>query len=482
MKTIVPVQLNKNCSDPMYVQLYKKLKDMVEKGRLKNNEKLPPIRKISEQLGVNNSTVISAYKLLESTGYAYSRIGSGTYVCSRESSSGSDINFRTGPSLYKGKYKINISAPVDFSNSSPDPALFPVDYFKQQMDEVLERDGGNAFNYTELKGYLPLRESISGFIKCSDIYADPEDIYIVSGAQQGIDVISKVLIDYGDVIVTENPTYTGATAVFKSRGAKITGIPINEQGILINELESKLGEVKPKFVYVMPNFQNPTGFSYSQPTKEKLLYLAQKYDFYIIEDDYLSEIYYTSQKPVTLKSMDRYDRVIYIKSFSKIFMPGARLGFIIVPEKLRSRVLAAKHFSDISSSGFMQRVFDLFIRNTLFENYIESVRMVYKDRYTAITDIIDGNLDMVSYFKPEGGIHLWIKLNGRVSSNMIYSECLANNIIISPGSLFFIDSLDSQYFRISYASLDNEGISKGIGILKNVIHNVQDNSPYLGIL
>lgn len=482
MKIIVPVQLNKNDSDPMYVQLYKALKDMVESGKLKNNEKLPPIRKISEQLSVNNSTVISAYKLLESTGFAYSRTGSGTYVCSRASGKCPDMALQIGSAALQDRQGRNSKTPIDFSNSSPDPTLFPVDYFKQQMDEVLERDRGNAFSYTELKGYLPLRESISAFMQHNDVFADPEEIYIVSGAQQGIDIISKVLIDYGDVIITENPTYTGALAVFKSRGAKILGVPIDKQGIILDELERKLEEVKPKFVYVMPNFQNPTGFSYCQPVKEKLLYLAQKNDFYIIEDDYLSEIYYTPEKPVTLKSMDSYDRVIYIKSFSKIFMPGARLGFIIVPEKLRSRVLATKHFSDISSSGFMQRVFDLFIRNTLFENYVESVRTVYKDRYDAITNIIDSSLDMISYFKPEGGIHLWLRLNGRVSSNMIYSECLANNIVISPGSLFEIDSLDSEYFRLSFASLDINSISKGIEILKSVIQKVRDNNPYLGTL
>lgn len=467
---IAPVQLDKTSSEPLYFQLYKSLKEMVEKGQLKNNEKLPPIRKISEILRINNSTVINAYKLLENNGYAYSRVGSGTYVYSKKASNScSTVSIFSGTGDMEGK-NLRDESIIDFSNSAPDPGLFPIQDFKALFNKVLDRDGGYAFSYSEAKGYGPLRECIADYMRRNMVYSNPGDIYIISGAQQGIDIITKALIDFGDVIFTEKPTYTGAIAVFKSRGAKIVDIPVNKYGIDVVELEEKLKGSKPKFIYVMPNFQNPTGFSYSREVMEKLLFLAEKYDFYIIEDDYLSELYYSDKKPVTLKSMDDNNRVIFIKSFSKTFMPGARLGFLIVPGKMQDTVLSAKYFSDISSSGLMQRVFDLFLRSNLLDSFIEQIKHEYMKRYSVITKCLDDKVGVIDYYKPAGGIHLWLRLPEGISSNMIYSECLVNRLKVSPGSAFYLDSLDSRYIKLNYSSLSIDEISKGIDILGSIIN------------
>lgn len=453
---------------------------MVESGKMGDDERLPPIRKLSKELNVNTSTVINAYKLLESNGYAYSRLGSGTYIRSKgKRNSGSVIEeFIQKKSDVDSLDKAQGRHFIDFTISTPDPSLFPAWEFKKIMDHVMDRDGGHAFGYTDVKGYMPLRESIAEYMGKSGVCFGCDDVYIISGAQQGIDIISKVLIDFGDIIITEKPTYTGAIAVFKSRGAKIIDVPINQEGIDIDKVENLLHEIKPKFMYMMTNFQNPTGFSYSSKVMERLLRIAEQYNFYIIEDDYLSELYYSDQNPVTLKSMDKYDRVIYIKSFSKTFMPGARLGFIIVPKKLQDRVLSVKHFSDISSSGFMQRVFDMFIRSNLIEKYITDIKLEYQQRYSAATGFLD-RMEGISYFKPKGGIHLWIRLPENVSSNVLYGECLYHNVKISPGSVFFIDAMDSEYIRLSYASLKVDEILKGMEVLDRTIKKIRNNSMYL---
>lgn len=475
MNINVPIQLDKDSGEPMYIQLYKMFKNMIENGHYTNSEKLPPIRKVSEQLGINNSTVVNAYKLLENNGYAYSRTGSGTYVLSKKTVNEKDINKKFEFSLNitdKSEIKVRNDS-INFSSSTPDPALFPIAGFKDVLNEVLDRDGGQAFGYTEIKGYRPLRECISNYMNRFNVECGIESIQIISGAQQGIDIIAKVLIDYGDIIITEKPTYTGAIAVFKSRGAKIIDIPIGTRGIDINELECRLKEIQPKFIYVMTNFQNPTGFSYSQKTMERLLFLAEKYNFYIIEDDYLLELNYKDEKRILLKSLDTSDRVIYIKSFSKIFMPGVRLGFIIVPRRMADRVLAAKHLSDISTSGFMQRVFDLYIRKNMFDDHIGNIKHRYYERYKIITENLDSSIKDVSYYKPEGGIHLWLRLRDTMSSNVLYSQCLLHNIIISPGTAFFIDETDSPYFRLSYVSTEIDTIKKGINELSHIINDLK---------
>lgn len=465
------LHINRNCEEALYIQLYKSLKDMIEKGNFSPNEKLPPIRKIATELCVNNSTVINAYKLLEMYGFVYTRGGSGTFVLDKKIKTSNSRNHKSEYSLSEKMSSQTNKASINFSSSTPGIELFPVDDFKNIINEVLDRDGGNAFSYTEVVGYELLRESIASHIKEDGIECSSDSIQIISGAQQGIDIIAKALIDYEDVIFTESPTYTGALAVFKSRGAKITGIPIERDGLKLDQLENSLRYVVPKFIYIMPNFQNPTGFSYSDKNKERLLFLADKYDFYIIEDDYLSELYYSLNKPRTLKSMDYCNRVIFIKSFSKIFMPGVRLGFLIVPDKVQNRVLAAKQLSDISTSGLMQRVFDLYIRKNLLSSYINYIKSEYLKRYEHLTSLLDNNC-MYSYLKPFGGIHFWVKLNNDLSSNLLYSQCIRNGLIISPGSIFYLEDIDSPYFRLSIASTNNNDIAAGMNILNEVIEQL----------
>ena len=472
MKQELYVQLDKLSDEPLYIQLYKVFKNMIESGQLQNNEKLPSIRKISAQISINNSTVINAYKLLEKNGFAYSQTGSGTYVFSKKAVN-SNVGMQLQYNITENTNNIIGEKLINFANLIPDSKLFPVNAFKDIINEVLDRDGGSAFGYTEIKGYTPLRESLMEYANCYNIKCNLDDIQIISGAQQGIDIIAKALIDYGDILITEKPTYTGAIAVFKSRGAEIIDIPIQVGGIDITELENILKHVKPKFVYMMTNFQNPTGYSYSNDTKEKLLLLANKFDFYIIEDDFLSELYYTDEKPILLKAMDYNNRVIFIKSFSKIFMPGIRIGFLIVPEKVRDRVVAAKYLTDISTSGFMQRVFDLYIRKNMLSIHMKNIRSGYIEIYRMITEYIDNTLREVSYYKPNGGIHLWLKLPDSISSNALYSECLINGVIISSGSIFYNDSIDSQNIRLSYASTNIDSIKMGIDIINRTIESLR---------
>lgn len=470
MKDNISIQLNRESKEPMYMQLYMALKGLIESGGLIDGERLPSIRSLSRKFQINNVTVVNAYRLLENSGYAYSKSGSGTYVIGKalknEHSSKQEKSIRIFNEEADRKGCIN------FAESSPDPELFPVQDFKDVLNKILERDGGSAFGYTEVKGYPPLRQCICHMMHKYNVKCGMDDILIVSGAQQGIDIIAKAMIDYRDIIITERPTYTGAIAVFKSRGAAIFDIPINRYGLDTALLEDRLKFIHPKFIYVMPNYQNPTGFSYSENNMNKLLYLAEKYDFYIIEDDYLSDLYYDNKQPQLLKSYDTSGRVILIKSFSKIFMPGMRIGFMIMPDVLRQRIEAAKHLSDISTSGFIQRIFEMYIRENMIDRHIINIRQKYKLRYDAIISSINRHISGVRYYRPEGGIHLWLRLPEGLSSNMLYSQCIESNILISPGASFYLDKNDSDYIRLNFASTPVDEIERGIEILGGIIYKL----------
>lgn len=479
MKSFQSITLDKSLHQHLYIQLYNKLKELITKGDITHHTKLPPIRKMANLLDVNNVTVVNAYKLLEQEGYVYKKIGSGTFVQNVNTKGLHNIlmdenieSFNDKISSLDDNYEHSLRKIMNFASTAPTPDLFPIDDFKVVLNEVLDRDKGRAFIYQESQGYYPLRVSINEYVKSYGISSNIDNIQIISGAQQGIDILAKSLLNYGDVVFTESPTYTGAIAAFKSRSANIIQLSMKEDGIDIEGLENKLKSLRPKFIYVMPNFQNPTGYIYSNEKKKKILELANNYDTFIVEDDFLSDLSFTNKTNSTLKEKDENNRVIYIKSFSKIFMPGLRLGFMIIPNSIYSNVLSAKHTSDISTSGLIQRAFDLYLTKGRWQKHIKNMEIIYKKRFSILVDSLNRYMPKeVKWFTPNGGLNIWMSLPSGYSSNDLYKLCVKNDIVIVPGSVFYADQRDSNQFRISIASVYSGDIDSGIKKLSDLIQN-----------
>ena len=360
--------------EKIYIQIYYKLKEMIENGELKG--KIFSIRELAKKFRVSHSSVIKAYEKLEENGYIYLRGGSGAYVNYNiekkfypEDHMENEI-FKYG--YFSSEYRI------DFSTASPSADFLPVEELKKSINHILDRDGGKALLYENPLGYMELRKSIKKQLKKEGIDTEIKNIQIVSGAQQGIDIISKVMITSGDIVVTEDPVYKGAIVSFKNNGAKVEKVQLKKDGIDLKELEKILKREKIRFLYTASTYQNPTGISMSESKRKELLKLAEKYDFYIIEDDCSSDIYFSNERIKSIKSFDKNNRVIYIKSYSKVFMPGFRLGFIIVPEKIATSVLGGKYSSDISNSGLNQRIFQYFLEEGIWEKHIERSRKEFK--------------------------------------------------------------------------------------------------------
>jgi len=455
-------KLDRKSKEHLYIQLYKELKYSIVSGFFTANSKLPPIRSLAKQLSVNNVTVVNAYNLLENDGLVYKISGSGTFVTPID-----DDNIEKK------------STSIDFSVTSLESTLFPIENFKIAINKVLDRDLGKVFEYQEIKGFKPLRESLVKYLKSTNIDVALEDIHIISGAQQGIDIISKGLVDYNDVIFIEDPTYAGAVASFKMKGADIVRIPISFDGINMEQLESLLQEVEPKFFYTIPNFHNPTGYTYSYKNKLKLLELAQQYNFYIIEDDYSNELNFSDSDIVTIKSLDKYDRVIYIKSFSKVLMPGLRLGFIIAPKIMEKELLYAKHISDISTSGLLQRAFDIFLRSGYLEQQLKIILSEYKKRFDFTIKLIENKYkDSFDINLPKGGLNFWFKLPENIDVVNFYEELLNSGVKVAIGEDFSENSKYRKYFRLNIASVSISDIELGIKIIDDLIKLKLKNDNY----
>ena len=439
---------------PKYLQIYNHVKRLICENKIKEYEKLPPIRTLAKLIGVNNTTIVKAYELLEKEGYVNKSMGSGTFATSINQESSSTIQRKEGI--------------ISFDTGNPSTEKFPIDDFKEAINMALTNEGSTIFEYDEGLGYEPLREKIAQYLHNKDINTTKDNLQIISGAQQGIDIVCKGLINYSDVVYVEEPTYNGAIEVFKSRGAKIISIPMLDDGIDIGVLKLKLEKIKPKIIYTMPNFQNPTGISYSTYKKKKLIELAEKYDFYIVEDDFISDFKFNSLDNKPLKSYDDKNRVIYIKSFSKIFMPGLRIGIVEIPSELLKKVLWAKYSSDISTPGLIQKSMYYYMENFNWDEYLKGVESQYTQKYNLAKELIYNKLsDRLKIRNGSGGINFFIELPRGYLSHDLTEFLLDKGVSVLPGTYFFDNIVDDRFFRINIARASIQDIEKGISIISD---------------
>ncbi|SDE04582.1 PLP-dependent aminotransferase family protein [Sporomusa acidovorans] len=468
----VSIQLTKNGKAALYVQLYDALRELILNGKLSNGYLLPPVRKLAAFLQVNPGTVVSAYKLLEQNGYIFSRSGSGSYVAEitvAEEASYQPPDIESEFEAIPPRTSIPTNC-LDFATVMPPPDLLPIDDFKYVLMEVLDRDQGYAFTYQDSQGFKPLRQAISAYLKEQGIKAQADNVQIISGAQQGIDIVAKAVLRYGDYVFTENPTYPGAIAAFRSRGAKIVEINMEDDGINIQELEAKIRSFRPKLIYAMANIQNPTGYSYSLTKRNRLIGLARRYNAMILEDDYISELDVADAPLAPLKALDRDQRVIYLKSFSKIFMPGLRLAFLLMPPSLVAKVLAIKHTSDISTSGLTQRAFDLYLRKGIWQKHIAAIRRIYLERYQTTMAAVEQFLPpAVTCHRPRGGLTCWLALPEGVSARQVVQQAEERGMLLTPGTAFFPRHAPDRFIRLSFAVVSSEEILHGVKMLGEII-------------
>ncbi len=470
----IQIDIDRSSEKPIYIQLYEQLKKYITEGIIAEDSKLPTIRSFAEYLEVNSVTIVNAYKLLEDNKLVYKKVGSGTFAMPVKEDMNPDIDAVQVSDEMEVEVEDEATEDIiNLSTASPDPKLFPVKDFRRVLNEVLERDAGKAFMYHESLGYKPLRESLSQYLPGYGINVSAEDIHIISGAQQGIDIISRVLLTNGDYVFVESPTYNGAIAVFRSRGARIVEIPLHSDGPDMRELEKKLKLLKPKFIYVMPNFQNPTGCTYSERKRKYLLLLCRKYGVMLVEDDYMSDLSYIEEGVKPLKGLDNEDRVVYIKSFSKIFMPGLRVGFLIIPASIKEKVMNMKHITDISTSGLMQRVLDLYLRRGIWNKHLEYMKREYSVRYFEAVRAVKKYLRGASFTQPYGGLNLWIKLPEGVDSGELYMKCKERKVLFTPGSVFIKGSQGKQYIRLSFASAGLAELTEGISVIGRVMEELK---------
>ncbi|KNF07135.1 aromatic-amino-acid aminotransferase 1 [Gottschalkia purinilytica] len=360
---------------------------------------------------------------------------------------------------------------ISFAGGLPAPELFPIDAIKEISREVLEEHGEKALQYATTEGYLPLRKQITERMTKFGINTNADNILITNGSQQGLDFAGKIFLDPDDVVLCENPSYLGAINAFKAYEAKFIEVPTDDEGMIISELEEIVKTTdKIKLIYVVPDFQNPTGRTWSIERRKGLIEIANKYDLIIIEDNPYGELRFEGEIPPSVKSFDVEGRVVFLGTFSKTFCPGFRLAWTCASEEILSKFILVKQSSDLQASTISQMELSKFINKYDLDKHVEKIKSVYRRRRDIMMKTMKEEFpDEVKFTYPEGGLFTWVELPEHINSRDLAIKAIDNNVAFVPGDPFYPNGGKFNNFRLNYSNMNEDRIVEGIKRLAKAI-------------
>lgn len=360
---------------------------------------------------------------------------------------------------------------ISFAGGLPAPELFPTERYKEVAKTVMEEDGRKALQYGPTEGYEPLREEIVKRMKKVQVDIETSDVLVTSGSQQGLDFAAKVFINPGDKIICESPSYLGALNAFKAYEPDFIEIDTDDNGMIMEDLERALEENDDvKFIYVIPDFQNPSGKTWSYERRVKLVELANKHNVAIVEDNPYGELRFEGDFLPAVKHFDTEGRVIFLGTFSKIFCPGLRLGWTVASPEVLNKFILAKQGADLQSSTISQMELAKFLEIYDIDEHIEELKKVYRNRRDLMLNTMKEEFpESVTYTHPEGGLFTWVVLPENINARDLAKKAIAKNVAFVPGGSFFPNNPRENTFRMNYSNMDEERIVEGIKRLGEVL-------------
>lgn len=368
---------------------------------------------------------------------------------------------------------------ISFAGGLPAPDVFPIEEVEMACSKVLEENGPQALQYSPTEGYVPLREYLMERMKRQGVVAGLDNIQITSGAQQALDLIGKIFINPGDKIVVENPTYLGAIQAWRAYGAEFIPVPSDENGMRTDQLTEAL-RCGPKFIYTLPNFQNPTGVTLTMERRRELVRLADHFGVPIVEDDPYGELRYEGESIPSVLALDMEYRgmldeeccgnVIYLGTFSKILAPGFRLAWVVAPPTVVKKLVQGKQGVDLHTSTFNQMIAYEVSRGGFIEKHAELIRDVYGHRRKIMLDALDEHFPSnTKWTRPMGGMFLWASLPDDVDTYEMLPQAVEKMVAYVPGGPFHVNGGGKNTMRLNFSNANPENIQKGIQSLGKTI-------------
>lgn len=489
------IPLDREKPVPLARQIQAHLERLVRERLLAPGVKLPATRELAQSLGVNRATVALAYEELVAGGWARARVGQGTFVAERAADA---ADARTAAEAAEPRAPIDWSgllsrsalimradaersrallppggangAVISFAGGMPDSGLFPTDAFRRALNQVIREEGETLLQYYPVGGYLPLRRYLATYLLRFGVEARPEEILIVNGSQQGFDLIGRTLVDPGDFVAIEQPTYPRALQVFRAFGAQLMAVPWGAHGPRLDVLERLVERHTPKLFYCQPSAHNPTGLTMSDEVARGLLAAAARHQVPIVEDGFDGSLYYDGRRASPLKARDRDGLVVYIGTFSKILFPGLRLGWVVGPPQLLERLQAAKQLADLHTGALVQAAVHRFCERKLLDRHVARVAGEYARRRTLLLAGLRRRMPVdVAWTEPRGGFSLLLTLPAGFNASALLPRAVEHGVAFMPGAAFFVDGSGERTLRLSFSSVAAGRIDEGVRRLSETI-------------
>jgi DNA-binding transcriptional MocR family regulator len=474
---------------PLSRQLADELRRRVQVGALATGERLPTVRALASTLGVTPETVAAAYKQLTQQGYLRGEVGRGTFVAAPPLAAEEDplAPFEAGgalppfvtpdlaPSPPARRDLLRLASHpsvVSFAASVAAPELAPVRALREALAGVLDAEGASALEVCPTEGYPPLRAAVAALLRERGAQVDPATVCITNGCQQGIDLAAKVFLGPGDAVLAEQPSFLGALEAFRTRGVRVVGVPIEDDGLRTDVLPTLIERHRPKLLYCMPTYQNPTGRSLSAEKRRALLRIAAGYDLPIVEDDSAGFFHLDrgGPAPPALKAEDHAGYVIHLGTFSKLIGAGLRLGWLVAAPPVFDKLVAAKYASDLSSDALVQRAVHRLLESGTLIAAVREACLVYAERCQALVAALTRLGGGLRFDRPQGGFNLWLRLppEGPTSTDL-YLEAIQRGVAFVPGPFFFSaasagssSAAAARGLRLCYSALTPDMIERGV--------------------
>lgn len=466
------ISLNRDSEEPIYRQLIRQIQIQVDSGILGAGIRLPASRDLAKQLGISRISVVNAYAELRSEGYLSAHAGRGTFVSREKTVLNGHIpvqipsqptHTQHDQSLRDMMRLARKPGVINFSHGSPPKEFFPVRHMQEAINAVIDRDGASALSYEVPEGYLPLRVAVRDYVRALGIQCRFEDVLITGGAQQAIDLVLQSLMSEGETLVTADPTYIGMMDIAHARRVHIQGVPIDEDGIRIDALENYLHENSPRLIYVMPTFQNPTGHVMPLHRRRQLIRLAEQHQIPILEDEVYREFRFDGDHLPPLKALDENGVVIHANAFTKMLLPGMRIGYLIADGPHYERLVRVKQAADISTSGLNQRTIHLMLERGVLAKQLERNRLELRRRRDVALEAAEQYFpEGTTWFIPQGGLYLWVELpDDGPTATELFITGIQMDVAFAIGSMFYTGNGGTYAMRLNYGIHKPEDIKEG---------------------
>ncbi|WP_052891065.1 PLP-dependent aminotransferase family protein [Thermogemmatispora carboxidivorans] len=476
------VRLDRSSSVPLYRQIYHQLREAILSGSLPEGTRLPTERALARELGVNRTTVMNAYNELASESLIEGHVGRGTLVrrsllaledeeCEPEmpswllglSAGESEVLGPDARLLSELMALAEYGGMISFASAMPEPGLLPAELFREICQEALLPARQEALGYCPVEGLQSLRQQVALRMRRRGVPVDAGHILILSGSTQGIGLVGRFLLRPGDEVVVEVPTYIGAIQAFRALGARVIGIPLDAEGLRLDLLESVLARHRPRLIYTLPTFQNPTGVVMSPERRRRLLQLCRRYQVPVLEDDTYGELYFDTPPPPPLKALDSSEQVIYLSTFSKMLAPGLRVAWLAGPVPMIERLSLHKQIFDLNTNAFSQWLVAEVLRRGWLDGHLQRLSAAYRRKRDLMLQAIERYWPReIRVTPPGGGFHLWCRLPTGLRARTLLREAAAEGVALLNGEPFHVDGGGQQYIRLSYAYPQQAQIEEGI--------------------